>query len=216
MATPRALVLLAALMASAAQSAPFWLAADFSYEPIESKFGTSSPYRLTAGGPTLDAFVLLKQTGVNIIRLRLWVNPTTGFEGDESYCNLTSVLSVAKRVTAAGLAVWLDFHASDTWADPGKQAKPRAWANLAADALLAAWVDHVTTAVNALVAQGSAPAVVQGAVAVVERPFRPLICEAPAVAAASLLFSLDYHARFASYTLACVAMRCSTNTCSWQ
>ena len=55
--------------------------------------------------------MILNATGVNIVRLRVWVNPSTRTgDGDETYANVSSVLGVAKRVHAAGLAVWIDFH----------------------------------------------------------------------------------------------------------
>jgi arabinogalactan endo-1,4-beta-galactosidase len=45
------------------------------------------------------------------------------------------VLSWAKRVKSAGLSFMLDFHYSDSWADPSKQTKPSAWSSLAASSL---------------------------------------------------------------------------------
>lgn len=65
---------------------------------------------------------VLKDCGINAIRLRVWVDPYKGWSGKED------VLAVAKKVTAAGLALMVDFHYSDFFADPGRQQIPAAWA----------------------------------------------------------------------------------------
>lgn len=74
---------------------------------------------------------ILKSAGVNAVRQRLWVNPSNG-----DY-NLAYNLKLAKRAHAAGLQIYLDLHYSDTWADPGHQAKPAAWTKYGVDDL--AW-----------------------------------------------------------------------------
>ncbi len=70
-----------------------------------------------------DALQILKDNGVNYIRLRVWVNPKSG------YNNETKVLQFARAVKSKGLKLLLDFQYSDTWADPDHQTKPAAWAN---------------------------------------------------------------------------------------
>ena len=74
-------------------------------------------------GEQQDIFKILKDKGVNTIRLRVWVNPSSG------YCNTADVLAKAKRAQAANMRLLIDFHYSDSWADPGQQNKPAAWAN---------------------------------------------------------------------------------------
>ena len=76
-----------------------------------------------SNGTQGDPLQILKDNGVNYIRLRIWVNPASG------YNNETKVLAFAKLVKARGLKLLIDFHYSDTWADPSHQAKPAAWAN---------------------------------------------------------------------------------------
>lgn len=74
---------------------------------------------------------ILKDHGVNAIRLRLFVNPTApGGYSPEGYCGLKRTLAVAKVVKAAGMNLLLDLHLSDTWADPAHQIKPLAWKDL--------------------------------------------------------------------------------------
>lgn len=68
-----------------------------------------------------DCIEILKDKHVNAIRLRVWVNPTGG------WCGTTDVIAKAKRAAAAGMDIMIDFHYSDTWADPSKQTVPAAW-----------------------------------------------------------------------------------------
>jgi arabinogalactan endo-1,4-beta-galactosidase len=66
---------------------------------------------------------ILKGIGINALRFRVWVNPSGG------YCNKKDVAYMAQRAHNLGFKVLIDFHYSDTWADPGNQAKPAAWTN---------------------------------------------------------------------------------------
>ena len=75
-------------------------------------------------GVKKDALTILKENGCNTVRVRLWHTPST------SHSSLSEVIVFAKRIKAAGLKVWLDFHYSDTWADPGNQLTPAAWQSL--------------------------------------------------------------------------------------
>jgi arabinogalactan endo-1,4-beta-galactosidase len=83
-------------------------------------------------GHTANAMGSLAAEGANCVRLRLFVDPDgTGFVVND----LPYTLALAKRARAAGQSVLLDFHYSDTWADPGKQYVPASWADLSLDAL---------------------------------------------------------------------------------
>jgi arabinogalactan endo-1,4-beta-galactosidase len=72
-------------------------------------------------GAQMECMALLKSLGMNTVRLRVWVNPTLG------YNNAADVLAKAIRAKNIGLRIMIDFHYSDTWADPGSQTKPAAW-----------------------------------------------------------------------------------------
>lgn len=74
-------------------------------------------------GSQQDLFQILKDEGMNSIRLRVWVNPAGG------WCNTKDVVTKALRAKALGMKILIDFHYSDLWADPGKQTKPAAWQN---------------------------------------------------------------------------------------
>jgi len=74
-----------------------------------------------ANGVQQDCFQLLKSLGINSIRLRVWVNPANG------WCNTADIVAKSIRAKNAGMRIMIDFHYSDTWADPGHQAIPVAW-----------------------------------------------------------------------------------------
>lgn len=58
---------------------------------------------------------------ISAIRLRVWVEPRGGV------CDKHEVLAMAQRAASLGMDVMIDFHYSDTWADPGKQYIPKSW-----------------------------------------------------------------------------------------
>ena len=106
------------------------------------------------GDPT-DCLTILKAHGVNTARLRLWHAPGDGHSG------LPEVLALAARAQAAGLDLLLDLHYSDTWADPGHQAKPAAWASLPLPALRDSVRAYTREVMIAFRSQGLSPAIVQ-------------------------------------------------------
>jgi len=78
-------------------------------------------------GSEKDCLQLLKDRGINTIRLRVWVNPNDNKAS--GHCSPEETVAMAVRSQKMGMRIMIDFHYSDTWADPGKQAKPAAWAN---------------------------------------------------------------------------------------
>ena len=77
-----------------------------------------------------DPLAILKEHGVNWIRLRIWNNPESDSSVPAGDNNLIRTVAVAKRAKALGLNVLLDFHYSDTWADPTHQILPASWSSL--------------------------------------------------------------------------------------
>lgn len=75
-------------------------------------------------GVETECTQIMKELGMNAIRLRVWVNPKA-----DAYCDKADVLAKALKVKAQGMRLMIDFHYSDTWADPGQQAVPKAWAD---------------------------------------------------------------------------------------
>jgi arabinogalactan endo-1,4-beta-galactosidase len=116
----------------------------------------SSGYKFhDKNGNQQDLFALMKSLGLNSIRLRAWVNPTDG------WCNTADVVAKAIRAKNAGMKILIDFHYSDSWADPGKQSKPAAWASLDFATLVTTMHDYTVTTLNALKTNGITPEWVQ-------------------------------------------------------
>ena len=104
-----------------------------------------------SNGTQKDCMQILKDLGMNAIRLRAWVNPSDG------WCNTTDVLSKALRAKSLGLKIMIDFHYSDVWADPGHQTKPAAWDSLAFAALGSAMYNYTFHVMDTLKANGIIP-----------------------------------------------------------
>ncbi len=109
----------------------------------------------TSSGTETECVQLLKSMGMNTIRLRVWVNPAGGWN------NKPDVVAKAVRAKDLGMRIMIDFHYSDTWADPGKQTKPAAWAVQDIAALKISLASHTTEVLNALKAKGVTPEWVQ-------------------------------------------------------
>ncbi|KAK5133553.1 hypothetical protein LTR08_007592 [Meristemomyces frigidus] len=123
------------LFASAAPSASsygsnqpfFYKGFDLSSVKIEEDGG--AVYKDTQrGNATRPVEDILGDGGMNTVRLRLWVDPKAPYDGGyyESY-GLNYTLPLAKRFHAKGYKIYLDYHFSDYWADPSKQATPEEW-----------------------------------------------------------------------------------------
>ncbi len=102
-----------------------------------------------------DPLQILKDHGVNYIRLRVWVQPAHGYN-DKHH-----VVQFAKQIRDNGLKLLIDLHYSDTWADPEHQAKPAAWASDSFDQLQADVYDHTYDVCNSLRLAGTPPDMVQ-------------------------------------------------------
>lgn len=108
-----------------------------------------------ATGKQMDCIELLKSKGINAIRLRVWVNPST------IYCGTNDVIAQAKRAQSLGMKIMINFHYSDWWADPGKQNKPAAWKSLNFDALTTTLYTYTKEVVTQLKNNGITPTWIQ-------------------------------------------------------
>ncbi|MBW8684808.1 glycoside hydrolase family 53 protein [Chitinophaga rhizophila] len=106
-------------------------------------------------GKATDGFQLMKDINMNAIRLRVWVNPAKG------YNNTADVVAKAARAHKLGMQLLIDFHYSDTWADPGHQTTPAAWANQDIAGLQTSVYDHTKSVLTALKDKGIIPVWVQ-------------------------------------------------------
>ena len=91
-----------------------------------------------------ECTALMKEIGMNAVRYRVWVNPSDGWNSS------TDVLVKALRAQKLGMRIMIDFHYSDTWADPGHQSPPDAWASFDIDQLVKAVSDHTTEVLSLL------------------------------------------------------------------
>ncbi|MBI3137679.1 MAG: glycosyl hydrolase 53 family protein [Sphingobacteriales bacterium] len=108
-----------------------------------------------AAGNEQECIQLLKSLGMNAIRLRVWVNPAAGWN------NTADVLAKAIRAKNLGMRIMIDFHYSDTWADPGQQAIPAAWAGQSLAELQSAVYNHTYNVLDNLKNSGVIPEWVQ-------------------------------------------------------
>lgn len=83
-------------------------------------------------GKKQDIFKTLSESGVNYIRVRVWNNPFdsngNGYGGGN--CTVDTAIELGKRAAQYNMGLFVDFHYSDFWADPGKQQAPKAWENM--------------------------------------------------------------------------------------
>lgn len=106
-------------------------------------------------GTQTECIALLKSLGMNSIRLRVWVNPTEGWN------NAADVVTKAVRAKNLGMRLMIDFHYSDDWADPGKQFKPVAWASQDFATLKTSVTNHTVDVLTQLKNAGVTPEWVQ-------------------------------------------------------
>lgn len=99
-------------------------------------------------GHARECTALMKELGMDAIRLRVWVDPAEG------WCNAEDLLVKARRVRDLGMRLMVDFHYSDSWADPGKQTPPAAWSDYDLNGLKRAVADHTTEVLSALRSEG--------------------------------------------------------------
>ncbi|WP_376775348.1 glycoside hydrolase family 53 protein [Cohnella nanjingensis] len=94
--------------------------------------------------------ILKNDYQINSARIRVWVNPSGSYTN--GYLNKERAAALAKRAKAAGMSVMLTLHYSDSWADPGQQTKPAAWAGYTFQQLMDAvwnWTREVMTTMQA-------------------------------------------------------------------
>jgi len=112
-----------------------------------------------ANGQEEDCFKILKDHGINSIRLRTFVNPSD--DKASGHCSKDETVAMAVRAQKWGMKVMIDFHYSDTWADPGKQAKPKAWEGHDFPTLLNDLYNYTFDVMTALKTAGVSPDWVQ-------------------------------------------------------
>ena len=135
-----------------AKETAFYKGADISWVTEMEAKGYSFA---NARGEARECTALMKELGLQAIRLRVWVNPQDGF------CGTEDVVNKALRAQKLGMDVLIDFHYSDSWADPSKQYIPAAWKNHTYAQILDDVKQHTTGVLQALKAAGVSPKWVQ-------------------------------------------------------
>ena len=110
-------------------------------------------------GTQKECLQILKDYGINTVRLRVFVNPSS--DKINGHCSKKEVAAMALRAKNMGMRVLIDFHYSDSWADPGKQNKPAAWASHSFSQLLTDLYDHTYDVLDTLKSIGAKPDWVQ-------------------------------------------------------
>ena len=106
-------------------------------------------------GIQIDPIQTFSENGINTARIKIWHTPTL------IYNNLESVLEIAERASFASLDIFLDFHYSDTWADPSSQTKPSAWEGLNFETLCDSIEQYSSHVITKLKDQNTLPKYVQ-------------------------------------------------------
>ena len=117
-------------------------------------------YKDKTGATDSDPLAFFKQEGWNAMRVRLFVDPSK--DADKAVCqDIDYVKKLGKRIKDAGLQFMLDFHYSDTWADPAKQWTPDAWKSLSDEELKQKIYDYTKESLQALKDYGATPDMIQ-------------------------------------------------------
>jgi len=106
-------------------------------------------------GTEKDPLEIFKENGINTVRLRLWHNPQSG------YNNFSKTLMFTQRIKNMGLKFILDFHYSDSWADPSQQVKPNKWKELTFHELKDSIYSYTKFVVSTLKKQNTIPEIIQ-------------------------------------------------------
>ena len=127
-------------------------------------------------GKEEDLFKILKDHGVNWVRLRVWNNPTYADNYKDPYTgksakkgqaygggtnSVVNDIPLARRAKAAGLKLLIDFHYSDSWADPAKQHMPQDWVGLSDKKLNSAVEAFTRDSIKKFIEAGARPDMVQ-------------------------------------------------------
>lgn len=108
-------------------------------------------------------FNLIKEAGVNYVRVRVWNDPYdsdgNGYGGGNS--DLEKAKKIGKLASDAGMKVLIDFHYSDFWADPDRQTAPKEWTDFSVSEKADAVYEYTKDSIQELLDAGVAVGMVQ-------------------------------------------------------
>lgn len=131
---------------------------------LPSYEANGSKYRTTTGAAITDVITFSRDNGLNAMRVRLFVDPTKAPDDEKKEGvrqDLAYVTALGKRIKDAGLKFLLDFHYSDSWADPVKQYTPDAWVSLTDLQLYDKIYNYTKECLQTLKAAGAEPDFIQ-------------------------------------------------------
>lgn len=156
-----ALLLLAATFGTATANAQTkYVGGDISALTYNETF---NPTWLDADGKTTTSWQVFKDAELNAMRVRLFVEPSK-YAGDKDAwaCqDLDYVKVLGKQIKDNGFKLMLDFHYSDSWADPAKQWTPTDWASLSDAELYTKIYDYTKEVLTEMKAAGAEPDFIQ-------------------------------------------------------
>ncbi len=137
----------------------FSMGADLSYVNEIEAYGGKYSDSSKAGDP----FLIMKKYGCNTVRVRLWHSPNwkKAIADGNLYSDINDVAKTIRRAKAAGMAVNLDLHYSDDWADPEKQFTPEAWKKLDFATLTDSVYRYTSEVLTILAKQNLTPEMIQ-------------------------------------------------------
>jgi arabinogalactan endo-1,4-beta-galactosidase len=133
------------------QAADYAIGADVSFLKQAEDHGTA----FKDNGEAQPGLQILRAHGYNWVRLRLFNNPTILPN------NVPYTIALAQAAKQQGFKFLLDFHYSDTWADPGKQYTPEAWKGLSHQELVQALFEYTRDTIASMRQAGVLPDMVQ-------------------------------------------------------
>ena len=150
----RVAFVLCAFMSTQIAFSQAWRGVDVSFLPEME--GDGVVYQDFAGAAIEDPRMWMEEQGVNLVRLRVWHNPSPNLRS-----SWLEVMEEAVKWDALDVPILLDFHFSDTWADPAHQEIPSAWEGQSFEEVQASMTCWLHCALEAVNVRGIEPAMVQ-------------------------------------------------------
>ena len=151
------LAVLTLCMAATTANAQKYVGGDIS---MLTKYEEAGVVYKNKSGNTVQALTFFKEQGLNAMRVRLFVDPSR--DADKAVCqDLAYVKALGKRIKDCGMKLMLDFHYSDTWADPAKQWTPDAWKDLNDEQLCNKIYEYTKDCLSQMKKAGATPDFIQ-------------------------------------------------------
>lgn len=151
------LAVLTLCMAATTANAQKYVGGDIS---MLTKYEEAGVVYKNKSGNTVQALTFFKEQGLNAMRVRLFVDPSR--DADKAVCqDLAYVKALGKRIKDCGMKLMLDFHYSDTWADPAKQWTPDAWKDLNDEQLCNKIYEYTKNCLSQMKEAGATPDFIQ-------------------------------------------------------